>query len=257
MKKKENFQVEVEKSLTGIQNELNLLAGLADLRFEKRAVGVKDLIEKKEGLIRRNIMGKIVNYSARSVILPDPMIETGEIGVPLFIAMKLTYPVPVTNYNIKELTQYVINGPDQYPGANYILSKDEMGKEWLTSLEISKKQRVTLSKLLSIGQNTVLRHVKNGDIFLVNRQPTLHRNSMLGHKVRVLNKQKVLRLHYANCAGYYADFDGDEMNIHYPQNELARSEAYELCSTQHHYIVPTSGEPIRGLIQDILRVNGV
>jgi DNA-directed RNA polymerase beta' subunit len=112
-------------------------------------------------------------------------------------------------------------------------------------------QRTTLAKnLLSGTQKQVYRHVQNGDLLLVNRQPTLHRPSIMAHKARVFGNQKTIRLHYANCKSYNADFDGDEMNLHFPQNEVARSEAYNILVTSEQYIVPTSGDPIRGLIQD-------
>lgn len=84
----------------------------------------------------------------------------------------------------------------------------------------------------------VYRHVKNGDILLLNRQPTLHRPSIQAHKARVLPGEKVLRLHYANCKAYNADFDGDEMNAHFPQSELGRAEAYTIACTDEQYLVP-------------------
>ena len=84
---------------------------------------------------------------------------------------------------------------------------------------------------------------------MANRQPTLHKPSMMAHVVRVLPGEKTLRMHYANCNTYNADFDGDEMNVHFPQSELARSEAYNIANTNNQYLVPTSGKPLRGLIQ--------
>lgn len=78
------------------------------------------------------------------------------------------------------------------------------------------------------GVKLVYRHLCNGDILLLNRQPTLHKPSIMAHTARILKGEKTLRLHYANCKAYNADFDGDEMNAHFPQNELARSEGYNL-----------------------------
>lgn len=85
---------------------------------------------------------------------------------------------------------------------------------------------------------------------LVNRQPTLHKCSLLAHRVRVNKGQRVIRMHYANCKSYNADFDGDEINVHFPQDHFGRAEASELLHTDRSYIVPTDGSPIRGLIQD-------
>lgn len=89
------------------------------------------------------------------------------------------------------------------------------------------------------------RHVKNGDILLLNRQPTLHRPSIQAHHARILPEEKVLRLHYANCKAYNADFDGDEMNAHFPQSELGRAEACVLACTDQQYLVPKVGLTVR------------
>jgi len=217
--------------------------------------GIKQILEKKQGLFRKYMMGKRVNYAARSVISPDPYIETNQIGLPLYFAKRLTYPQPVAHWNVKELRQAVINGPDVYPGATHI--EDENGL--LVHLPRNRDRRIGISKSLltpssgHAGSNVkkVYRHLKDGDVVLMNRQPTLHKPSIMGHRVRVLHlDHKTIRMHYANCKTYNADFDGDEMNCHFPQNELARSEAYNLASTHLQYVVPTSGDPLRGLIQD-------
>ncbi|GMM41321.1 DNA-directed RNA polymerase I core subunit [Hanseniaspora uvarum] len=220
--------------------------------------GIKQALEKKEGLFRKHMMGKRVNYAARSVISPDPNIETHEIGVPPVFAKKLTYPEPVTNYNIASMRQAVINGPDVWPGATQIQNEDGT----LVSLvSMSLEQRKALANQLLTPSSTnnpnvqtlskkVYRHINNDDIVIMNRQPTLHKASMMGHKVRVLPTEKTLRLHYANTGAYNADFDGDEMNMHFPQNENARAEALHLANTNSQYLTPTSGAPVRGLIQD-------
>lgn len=218
--------------------------------------GVKQALEKKEGLFRKHMMGKRVNYAARSVISPDPNIETNEIGVPPVFATKLTYPEPVTAYNIAELRQAVINGPDKWPGATQIQNEDG---SLVSLIGMTLEQRKALANQLMtpsthnsthILNKKVYRHIKNRDIVIMNRQPTLHKASMMGHKVRVLPGEKTLRLHYANTGAYNADFDGDEMNMHFPQNENARAEAFNLANTDSQYLTPTSGSPVRGLIQD-------
>ena len=96
----------------------------------------------------------------------------------------------------------------------------------------------------------VWRHLRNGDALLVNRQPTLHKPGIMAHYARVLKNERVIRMHYANCNTYNADYDGDEMNLHMVQNELARAEGYHIAGTDHQYVVPTNGKPLRGLIQD-------
>jgi len=236
-----------------IDRDRSSLAGPAGAQA---ANGIKQILEKKEGLFRKNMMGKRVNFAARSVISPDPNIETNEIGVPLVFAKKLTYPEPVTNHNFWEMKQAVINGPDKYPGAAAI--ENEMGQ--VISLKFkSLDERTALANQLLAPSNLrmkgsrnkkVYRHLTTGDIVLMNRQPTLHKPSIMGHKARVLPNERTIRMHYANCNTYNADFDGDEMNLHFPQNELARAEAMMLADTDHQYLVATSGKPLRGLIQD-------
>ncbi|KAH3675120.1 hypothetical protein WICMUC_002776 [Wickerhamomyces mucosus] len=219
------------------------------------APGIKQALEKKEGLFRKHMMGKRVNYAARSVISPDPNIETNEIGVPPVFAVKLTYPEPVTSHNAAELRQAVINGPDKWPGAIQIQNEDG---SLVSLIGMTLDQRKALAnQLLTPSGNAshvlnkkVYRHIKNNDMVIMNRQPTLHKASMMGHRVRVLPGEKTLRLHYANTNAYNADFDGDEMNMHFPQNENAKSEAYNLANTDSQYLTPTSGSPLRGLIQD-------
>lgn len=241
-----------------IDKDRNPVRGAAGKRNED---GIKQKLEKKEGLFRKNMMGKRVNYAARSVISPDPNIETSEIGVPPVFAKKLTYPEPVTSHNFRELQQAVINGPDKWPGAAAI--ENENG-QIINLKKKSQEDRVALANQLLAPTNhkqagmrgkKVHRHLGNGDVVLMNRQPTLHKPSIMGHRVRVLPGEKTIRMHYANCNTYNADFDGDEMNMHFPQNELARAEAMRLADTDHQYLSGTAGKPLRGLIQDHLSVS--
>ncbi|KAF9193699.1 hypothetical protein BGZ51_002363 [Haplosporangium sp. Z 767] len=229
--------------------------------------GIRQGLEKKEGLFRKHMMGKRVNYAARSVISPDVNIETNEIGIPPVFATKLTYPEPVTHYNVKEMRRAVINGPSKWPGAAYVQHEDGA----LSSLaNLSLESRIALANQLLTPQDShtgvtttspyptrtqptnkkVYRHLRNGDLLLLNRQPTLHKPSIMAHKARILPGERTIRMHYANCNTYNADFDGDEMNVHFPQNEIARAEAKLIANTDSQYLVPTSGAPLRGLIQD-------
>lgn len=241
-----------------VDRNLNPVQGAAAKRNEE---GIKQKLEKKEGLFRKNMMGKRVNYAARSVISPDPNIETNEIGVPPVFARKLTFPEPVTSHNFKDMQQAVINGVEKWPGASAI--ENENG-QIINLRNKSLEDRVALANQLLAPTNTtstglrnkkVHRHLANGDVVLMNRQPTLHKPSIMGHRVRVLPGEKTIRMHYANCNTYNADFDGDEMNMHFPQNEVARAEALQLADTDHQYISGTAGKPLRGLIQDHLSVS--
>ncbi|KAL9109726.1 MAG: hypothetical protein Q9227_005595 [Pyrenula ochraceoflavens] len=243
--------IQLQENVNGIVDQNpNPIAG----RINER--GVKQLLEKKEGMFRMNMMGKRVNFAARTVISPDPNIEANEIGVPLVFARKLTYPEPVTNHNFFDLKQAVINGPNKYPGAAAI--ENEYGQV-LNLTRKNETERVALANQLLTPSSPglkgsrnkkVYRHLTAGDVVLMNRQPTLHKPSIMGHRARVLLKEKTLRMHYANCNTYNADFDGDEMNMHFPQNEIARCEALQIADTDHQYLSATQGKPLRGLIQD-------
>lgn len=233
--------------------------------------GVKQGLEKKEGLFRKHMMGKRVNHAARSVISPDVNIETNEIGVPPVFAKRLTYPEPVTVHNYELMRQLVIHGPDVYPGAHAVRAED--GTETLLkNLSVEERTALANQLLTPQGQTSrqargtfggvggtlrtpvtnkqVLRHLRTGDILVMNRQPTLHKPSMMAHRARVLQGERTIRMHYANCNSYNADFDGDEMNMHFPQSQMARAECYHIANTDNQYLVPTSGNPLRGLIQD-------
>ncbi|GAB2269507.1 hypothetical protein Dimus_004424 [Dionaea muscipula] len=225
------------------------------------AVGICQLLDRKEGIFRQKMMGKRVNFACRSVISPDPCLAVNEIGLPLSFALKLTYPERVTPWNTVKLRDAIVNGPDVHPGAtNYI---DKIANVRLPALQ---KRRIAISRRLSSSRGVVtgpmkssnnefegkvvLRHIQNGDIVLVNRQPTLHKPSIIALKVRVLPGEKTLRMHYANCDSFNADFDGDEINVHFPQDEISRAEAYNIVHADEQYIVPTRGDPKRALIQD-------
>ena len=222
--------------------------------------GIKQKLEKKEGLFRMNMMGKRVNFAARSVISPDPNIQTNEIGVPLVFARKLTYPEPVTDHNFTELREAVMNGPSKWPGA--VAVEDEKGLVMNLRYKNAEARQAIANQLMSTGPRSngarpkkVHRHIRNGDMVIMNRQPTLHKPSMMTHRVRVLPKEKTIRMHYANCNTYNADFDGDEMNMHFPQNEIAQAEAKFIADTDHQYLSATAGKPLRGLIQDHISIS--
>jgi DNA-directed RNA polymerase II subunit RPB1 len=158
-------------------------------------------LKSKEGRIRGNLMGKRVDFSARTVITPDPNISIDEIGVPIKIAMNLTFPDIVNKYNIDELTKWVRNGPDVYPGAKYVRKQNPARTIRLKNID-------TTTINLEIG-DVVDRHMKNGDYVLFNRQPSLHKMSMQGHRVRIMPFD-TFRLNACVTKNYNADFDGDK-----------------------------------------------
>ncbi|KAB5551823.1 hypothetical protein DKX38_009134 [Salix brachista] len=236
-----------------LQQSINVLFDSNTAKGQKDVVsGICQILEKKEGMFRQKMMGKRVNYACRSVISPDPYLDVNEIGVPPCFAVKLTYPERVTPWNVAKLRNAVINGAESHPGATHYVDKLST-----TKLPTNRKMRVAVARKLS-GRSVdheyegkiVYRHLQDGDIVLVNRQPTLHKPSIMAHVVRVLKGEKTLRMHYANCSTYNADFDGDEMNVHFPQDEVSRAEGYNIVNANNQYVRPSNGEPIRSLIQD-------
>ena len=203
---------------------------------------ISERIKSKEGRIRHNLAGKRTNFSARTVISPDPMIELNEVGVPKEIAMKLTVPERVTEWNMEYLKKFVEKGAKEYPGANYIIRPDGKKKK------ITEETQEQLLEEVQPGY-LVERHLLDGDVALFNRQPSLHRMSMMCHKVRVL-PGRTFRISPAVCHPYNADFDGDEMNLHIPQTEEARSEAEILMQVQTQLISPRYGLSVMGCMQD-------
>ncbi len=204
-------------------------------------------LKGKEGRFRGSLSGKRVNFSARTVISPDPNLSITEVGIPLAIANEMTIPVRVTPFNIEEMRHYVLNGPVRPTirspcGANYVIRPDNR------RIRLSEVNLETVTEMLEPGW-TVERQIKDGDIVLFNRQPSLHRMSIMAHRVVVMDG-KTFRLNPAVCPPYNADFDGDEMNLHIPQTEEARAEAEILIAVQANILSPRTGGPIIGGIHD-------
>ncbi|BEI98573.1 hypothetical protein CcaverHIS631_0308720 [Cutaneotrichosporon cavernicola] len=204
---------------------------------------IRARLKGKEGRLRGNLMGKRVDFSARTVITGDPNIQLDEVGVPRSIAMTLTYPERVTPYNIVYLQGLINNGPATYPGARYYV-KD-------TGERVDLKYRKSGEPIsLQFGW-IVERHLKTGDFVLFNRQPSLHKMSMMCHRVRVMN-YSTFRLNLSVTSPYNADFDGDEMNLHVPQSEETRAELSQIAWVPRQIISPQANKPVMGIVQDTL-----
>jgi len=193
-------------------------------------------LKGKEGRFRYNLSGKRVNFSARTVISPDPMIDLNEVGVPMRIAQELTIPVTVTEWNIDQLKKYILS--DTYPKAAYVIRADGKRLKIVDSPEVKKEA----SDTLKVG-SIVERQIVDGDISIFNRQPSLHRISMMCHLIRVL-PGKTFKLNPLVCAPYNADFDGDEMNLHIMQTEEAQAEALHLMKVEKQILSPRHGHAI-------------
>ncbi|WP_092566576.1 DNA-directed RNA polymerase subunit A', partial [Halorubrum sp. SD626R] len=199
-------------------------------------------LKGKEGRFRGSLSGKRVNFSARTVISPDPTLSLNEVGVPDRVAKEMTQTLNVTERNVEEARQYVRNGPEAHPGANYVRRPD--GRR----LKVTEKNCEELAEKVE-AEWEVNRHLVDGDIVIFNRQPSLHRMSIMAHEVVVM-PYKTFRLNTVVCPPYNADFDGDEMNMHALQNEEARAEARVLMRVQEQILSPRFGGNIIGAIQD-------
>lgn len=204
-------------------------------------------LKGKDGRFRGSLSGKRVNFSARTVISPDPFLDVNEVGVPLAIANEMSVPVRVTNYNLEAARFYVRNGVDRKnvadpPGANYVIRPDQR------RIRLSDENKNDVADQIEPGW-TVERQLRDGDIVLFNRQPSLHRMSIMAHHIKIMGG-KTFRLNPAVCPPYNADFDGDEMNLHVPQTEEAMAEAEILVNVEENIRSPRFGGPIIGGIHD-------
>merc|ERR1711871_40842 len=216
----------------------------------KPSKSVSDRIKGKAGRVRSNLMGKRVDFSGRSVITSDPNIDIGEVGIPEMVARDLTFPEEVTPYNIDRLSKLVKNGRDVYPGANFVFKQSTVGgsKKFIIDLKYRKN-----AIKLNYG-DIVERHVVDGDYVLFNRQPTLHKISMMGHKIKVIPNQEVntFRVNVSVTEPYNADFDGDEMNLFVPQSIQAQTELEMIANVKKQIISAKDSNPIIGCKQDAL-----
>jgi DNA-directed RNA polymerase II subunit RPB1 len=202
---------------------------------------IRARLKGKEGRLRSNLMGKRVDFSARTVITGDPNLALDQVGVPISIARVLTYPETVTRYNITRLHKLVMNGPNNHPGARYVVRNDG------SRIDL---RHISRGVTLEYG-NKVERHLQDDDYIIFNRQPSLHKESMMGHRVKVM-PYSTFRLNLSVTSPYNADFDGDEMNLHVPQSEETRAEINQLCMVPLQIVSPQRNGPLMGIVQDTL-----
>ncbi|XP_064391551.1 DNA-directed RNA polymerase III subunit RPC1-like isoform X2 [Halichondria panicea] len=212
---------------------------------KKSTRGFVQRLKGKTGRFRGNLSGKRVDYSSRTVISPDPNLQIDQVAVPVHVAKILSYPERVTVANLELMKRLVMNGPDAHPGANFVQQRAQSFKKFL-----KYGDRKKAAKELRVG-DTVERHLIDGDIVLFNRQPSLHKLSIMAHKARVM-PHRTFRFNECVCTPYNADFDGDEMNLHLPQTEEARAEALVLMGTKANMVTPRNGEPLIAAIQDFI-----
>ncbi|KAM0748584.1 DNA-directed RNA polymerase III subunit C1 [Meredithblackwellia eburnea MCA 4105] len=222
------------------------LPGVPTVIGQKPIRGFSQRLKGKQGRFRGNLSGKRVDFSGRTVISPDPNLQIDQVAVPERVAKVLTYPDRVTHHNIEILRQAVRNGNDIHPGANFILQGGDSGfKKFLKFGD-----KAVMAERLRVG-DIVERHLRDNDIVLFNRQPSLHKLSIMSHRVKV-RPWRTFRLNECVCTPYNADFDGDEMNLHVPQTEEARTEAFQLMNIKRNLVTPRNGEPIIAATQDFI-----
>jgi DNA-directed RNA polymerase II subunit RPB1 len=227
---------------TQVNNNIPGCAPVAQ-RSGRPLKSIQERLNGKTGRVRGNLMGKRVDFSARSVITPDPNLSIRELGVPLKIAKNITKPVVVNDRNKKFLLRLVRAGPDEYPGAKILERK--------TGESISLRYADRANIMLNNG-DIVHRHMMDGDAILFNRQPTLHRMSMMCHIARVMYQGDTFRMNVGCTKPYNADFDGDEMNLHMPQDDESEIELRHLAAVPYQLISPANNNSIIGVFQDSL-----
>jgi DNA-directed RNA polymerase II subunit RPB1 len=235
------YNMVVYHIITLVDNELPGIAQSTH-RSGRPLKSIRQRLKGKEGRLRSNLMGKRVDFSARSVITPDPNIDLDQLGVPINIALNLTFPEIINKFNIDRITEYVRNGPNVWPGAKSVEKKN--GKKFA----INDNNKTEF--IIEYGDK-VNRHIINNDWVLFNRQPSLHKMSMMGHRVKVM-KGNTFRLNVSVTPPYNADFDGDEMNMHVPQSISAVSELINIASVNRQIISPRENKPIITIVQDTL-----
>lgn len=222
------------------------MPGRPPMPNEKPRRGFCQRLKGKQGRFRGNLSGKRVDFSGRTVISPDPNLKIDEVAVPERVAKILTYPERVFKHNLENLRTAVLNGCDKHPGANYVTDGETGMKRFL---KFGGSVQAAAEKL-KVG-DIVERHIRDGDIVLFNRQPSLHKLSIMSHRAKI-RPWRTFRLNECACNPYNADFDGDEMNLHVPQTEEARTEATVLMGVKHNLVTPRNGEPIIAAIQDFI-----
>ncbi|GBE61229.1 DNA-directed RNA polymerase II largest protein [Babesia ovata] len=216
---------------------------VASTRSKKPIKSIRARLKGKDGRLRGNLMGKRVDFSARTVITGDPNLPIDIIGVPKSIAMTLTFSETVTPLNFESLRAKVEMGPHEWPGAKFIVRDDG------TRFDLRHVKRAS-DLQLEYGYR-VERHLQDGDFILFNRQPSLHKMSIMGHRCKVL-PYSTFRLNLSVTSPYNADFDGDEMNLHLAQTHETRAEVKHLMLVPKQIVSPQGNRPVMGIVQDSL-----
>ena len=225
--------VEIKAPDVILRNEKRMLQEAVDSLFDnsRKTTAMKseanrplkslsDSLKGKQGRFRQNLLGKRVDYSARSVIVVGPELKMHECGLPKEMAAELYKP-----FIIRKLIERGI--------VKTVKSAKKI---------IDRREPVIYE---------ILEHVMEGHPVLLNRAPTLHRHGILAFQPKMI-EGKAIQLHPLSCAGFNADFDGDQMAVHLPLSNEAILEAQLLMLGSHNILDPANGNPITVPSQDMI-----
>nr|BAS01987.1 largest subunit of RNA polymerase I [Amorphochlora amoebiformis] len=253
-----NYPINQYSKLLWIINELKKQINFNSK--QSRFKSLKSVFDKKEGLVRSNMMAKRVDFSSRSVASPDPYILSSDLGIPKNISDSIFITDFITVYNSIYYRIYnrILRGSLKNIGFTVLkIYVKEITFISNIVLKLTKMSRINQYLINSINvfysffsPIPVSRYLMNGDRLLVNRQPTLHKLGVLSHKIKVITKSLTFRINYINCMSYNVDFDGDEINVHIIRGLKSKSEAEILMNSIYQLKVPKDGSILRQLIQD-------
>lgn len=223
----------------------NLYDSFTDLQWERglKWKAMDPEVQKEDKFMKGHVLAKVNNVSARLVVFGDPSIKIEEISVPIDLVEHLTIPEKVTALSIHRLQEYVNNGPYADFFKTGAVRHDRPGR-----LGMSLYQRAKRNMTLVIG-DTVHRHLKDGDLIIVNRPPSLTKHSLMAMRVR-LHLGCGVAINPLICAPFQADFDGDTLHIFVPQSPEVLAEAHELLNIPNQIINPQGGQSNAALTED-------
>jgi DNA-directed RNA polymerase II subunit RPB1 len=211
---------------------------------------IKDRLTGKKGRLRGNLSGKRVDQAGRTVVGPDASHDIYQLGVPSSIMRTLTFPENVNDRNKAELAESIVHGAGAHRGALTVRQSggDTSDEKVLHISLLDLQGRRALAASLQTGW-TVERHLRDGDWVLFNRQPSLHKASIMAFQAYETRSLQ-FKLPLPCTKPFNADFDGDEMNIHALQDYSAIAEAQEIMSVPHQMVTPQNNSVIIALVQD-------
>jgi DNA-directed RNA polymerase beta' subunit len=207
---------------------------------------IYEILTGKDGQIRKRLMGKRVFQCSRSVIGPQDQDDIDVLGVPEEVCLELSKKIRVSKYNIDELKKRLLNDPSTLQGAKRII----IGKNKIINLRNASRharENIVLRCGMIVG-----RPLQDGDVIVFNRQPSLHKYSMISFKIRVDKGSKTFKLPLAATGAFNADFDGDEMNLFNPRGMETEAELRYMMNVESLIISSAKNKPIIAACQNTI-----